>query len=997
MRLWSGILGVCLLLGWAPPASAVAPIFTETSLRGTRAAAEALKRLARKPAGVDKAERLRTTTARHYKAVVILLEFPPDPNIPGDPGHLGDHVVHPAAAYDSLLFSLGTQPPRGSLRDYYREVSRGLFDIDGVTVGWYEAPHPYSYYTAGLSGFGDPPNNAQQMAHDAVVLADADIDFRQFDNDGPDQIPNSGDDDGFVDALFVVHAGAASEETASTDDIHSHKWTLETPYSTGDIGFGGAIRVNAYTSEAELWAGLAPHTAANQIMSVGTFCHEFGHVLGLPDMYDTRDDPEANEGMGEWDLMGSGNFCHAPGESLGTAPSHFSAWSKIQLGWVAPNAPLTDQIGASIPPVESGGPIYRLWTNGDIGTEYFLAENRQPVGFDVGLTRNSTEQSGLIAHGLVIYHVDESAPDNNVYAHKKLDVVEAGGASGVGVQNLDVHRGDVRTRDVCGSAASVTGNRGDRYDPWPGPLLATQFNSGSCPSSRSYCGSFSQVAVLNIDETGGTITADLHVRAASVLRLQPNVDDTPRMGTLNDGDGRAEPGESVRLLFPLLNFDGAPSPALYAKVTALDAFTTVTAGDSIDYGVIGGAQPDSGTAVDVTVNLGPDPIGAGYRYAVYSACGLVMEDTVQVLVGTKTGICDDFEGTAQRWYGATEGCTTVNEWHRESGIANHTPSGAWSWRLGKPGVIDHYAGNQDARLISQPIRLTGSGDTLVFWQRYSTQLGTDGVSVEISQDAGQTWTLIHPVPDYNFIDRWTGTQSSFVQARVPLTGYAGVVQVGFRFRSSFFPSGLGWWIDDVVVTGNASCGTTATEVIPMDAQYDAARSRVRLSWDLGGAGIPSVGIDREVQGEPRSRVANPSGYFGQGTWEDLDPRPGRVQSYWVLVNREGGAVSEYGPVQVSIPTAAPRPFALGPVRPNPFNPEATLPVSLDRDGAFTLRVFRVDGVLVRTLYDGPGTAGAYPFRWDGRDDRGRSVPGGVYLIELKSANRARVEKAILLR
>src|SRR6185503_5392349 len=210
------------------------PIFTETpQLRGTAKAAAALARLARKPAGVDRAARLQPVVDRHYKALVILLQFPPDPAIPGDPGMLADTLAHPSSAYDTLLFSVGTRPG-GSLRDYYREVSRGHFDIDGVVTRWYTAPHPYHFYTDQQSGFGDVPRNAQQMAKDAVALADPDYDFRLFDSDGPDQVPDSGDDDGFVDGIFVVHAGPGAEETASEDDIHSHKWTLDSFYF-GDV------------------------------------------------------------------------------------------------------------------------------------------------------------------------------------------------------------------------------------------------------------------------------------------------------------------------------------------------------------------------------------------------------------------------------------------------------------------------------------------------------------------------------------------------------------------------------------------------------------------------------------------------------------------------------------------------------------------------------------------------------------------------------------------
>jgi len=1005
VRPCSGIVVVCISLCLTSQAYAVAPLFTETPLRNSHEAGALLERLGRKPAGLDQASRLRVTSLRHYKAIVILLQFPPDPAIPGDTGWKADTLAHPPAAYDSLLFSVGTQR-LGSLRDYYREVSGGQFDIDGVVTRWYTAPRPYGYYTATKSGFGASPNNARQMTLDAVTLADQDYDFRKFDSDGPDQIPDSGDDDGFVDGVFVVHAGPGAEETASGSDIYSHKWTIVGQgYVSNDVGFAGPIMVSDYTTEPEKWAGLVPHTAANLIMSVGTFCHEFGHVLGLPDLYDTSGLSTSNEGLGEWDLMASGNFTHAPGETLGTSPAHLSAWCKQRLGWVIPVIVTTDQMGVSIAPVESGGPVYRLWTNGDNLDEYFLIENRQPVGFDVGLVRKSVEGEGVQAHGLILYHVDESAPSNNDPAHKLVDVEEAGGAESVsgpaGVQNLDLNRRATASRQGCFGTVTISGNRGDKYDPWPGPLLARNFSSGSCPSSLTYCGAFTQVAIQNIAESAGTITADLRVRGALCQRLATRVEDPPLAGTPNDGDGFAEPGERIQVHVPLRNTNGSPTPSLYAKLQPLDTFTTLAGGDSIDYGVIGPAQADSGTAIELNVNLTPDPIGAWCRYSLFSASGRVEVDTLQILLGARTGLCDNFENTSQRWYATPNACGSANEWHVDSQV-NHTTGGAQSWKLGPDGImVGSYALSEDARLISQPVRLTGSGDTLSFYHRYGAT-GGDGLSVEISTDGGATWALLHPVPDYNLSDRWNGTQAEFGSspAKVPLTGYSGVVQLAFRFRSQQFGGGgQGWWIDDVQVNGDAACVTTAAEVIPLAARYDAARSRVVIDWDLGSEGVSTVGIDRAVNFGTRARVANPTGYFGPGTWEDQDLVAGGTQAYWVLVSHDGAPDSEYGPVEVTVPVSsqAPRVLSLGPVRPNPFHPEARVPVSLDRDGRFALRVYRVDGTLVRTLHDGPGSAGVYAFPWNGRDAAGRAAPAGVYLIELTSQGRSKVEKAILIR
>ncbi len=986
MRLLGSISGAVLLL-FATECRAAPPIYSVDNPppRGASRSGFAFRVPQRAPE-IDAAEAAKTTASRTYKALVILLQFT---------DNLADTLGHTPSAFDTLLFSTG-EFPTGSMRDYYQEVSDGQFDIEGVVTRWYTAPRPYSYYANNQSGFGGYPQNAQVMAADAVILASAEYDFSQFDNDGPDGIPHSADDDGEIDALFVVHAGPGGEETGLTTDIWSHKWNLKVP-----IGNHGVV-ARAYTTEPERWAFSGPYSTAGALISMGVFCHEFGHVLGLPDLYDTSDVPNPSEGIGEWDLMSKGVYTHLAGNALGSTPAHLSAWSKIQLGWVTPTWVLQDSAGVVIPPVETSGRVFRLWTNGADEGEYFLLENRQPIGFDAALVRSSIEpiSGSTPSHGLLIYHVDENFVGSGDPSHKSIDVVEAGGQeSALGVQNLDLSAGSVGFQTACGITANVTGNRGDRWDPWPGAEGATTFDSNSCPNTASYCAQKNtQVAVQNIAETvNGDITADFFVSGITVRRLAVTMDDTPFDGNSNNGNGLAEPGETIRLHFPLLNTGASPTEPLTGKVSA-EAYIGLLF-DTINYAAIGAGGTDSGSVIYGVVNPSPDPRGVNFLYTVYSAAGVVDSDSVQVLVGQKSGICDDFEGTTRRWTAIPLGCGGTNQWHREPGV-NHTPGGAWAWRLGPVGLIGGYAPSQDARLVTQPIRLTGINDTLTFWQRYDSEFAFDGLTLEASEDNGATWAMLTPVGGYSNGDQWTGFQPAFVQAKVPLTGLSGNVQIAFRFRSQPPNEGLGWWIDDVRVNGTDDCTTTAVQVRRFDATPAPGRHAFLLEWDLAEGIGTTVVIDRSEGFGERQRLATLPWNGASGSYTDEAVVPSVTYRYWLTASRTGDPDAVAGPIEATLPSTTPgsppRVLAIGRVTPNPFAGSAAFSVSLDRDGPYVVRVYRVDGSLVRTLADSYGHAATYPFTWNGTDDRGTPVGAGVYFFHLRSGNRVRVQRAVLI-
>ncbi len=180
-----------------------------------------------------------------------------------------------------------------------------------------------------------------------VANNDAAIDFGQYDNDGPDGLPNSGDDDGFVDfAAFIQPETSSSCGGASTGNIWSHRSSLSTDYVTNDPRTGGGfILVDDYVIQNGF------NCDGVNIVDIGVFCHEYGHAFGLPDLYDTDG---GSQGVGHWCLMGSGN------QNTTSNPAHMGAWSKNQLGWsdvtVVPGVPTP----FSISNVENNRDIYRL-------------------------------------------------------------------------------------------------------------------------------------------------------------------------------------------------------------------------------------------------------------------------------------------------------------------------------------------------------------------------------------------------------------------------------------------------------------------------------------------------------------------------------------------------------------------------------------------------------------------------------------------------------------
>ncbi len=415
-----------------------------------------------------------------FRVLVILADFSDNPAS-------GGLVYGQPSDFQHLLFSYDDNDNHYSMAEFYQDNSYGNFVMQGTVVGWVRLPQTYAYYVDGQNGFGAYPQNAQKMAEDAVLAADGAVDYSQFDGDG----------NGWVDGVFIVHAGTGAEQTGSDYEIWSHKWNLRTTLNLDGVG------VSSYTTEPE-------ENTSYGLTTMGVFAHEYGHFIGLPDLYDTD---YSSSGIGDWSLMAGGSWNYG-----GRYPAFFDAWCKSAVGFLTPTNVATSTTDVDIPTSHDNPVAYRLWANGAVGNEYFLIENRQKGATDLGIPGS----------GLLIFHIDESVGGNSNENHPKVAVEQADGL-------FQLEAG---------------ANQGDGGDIWS-TATKDAFDDLTTPNTRDYNGQKTKTAVWGISASDSVMQASFDV-AYSRPRFEI------LSGTFSDaeygnGNGIAEAGESLTFSFNVSN------------------------------------------------------------------------------------------------------------------------------------------------------------------------------------------------------------------------------------------------------------------------------------------------------------------------------------------------------------------------------------------------------------------------------------------------------------
>lgn len=287
-----------------------------------------------------------------YRVPVILMSF----------ADCDFSCENPHQFYDRILnesgYNLGMGP--GCAADYFRDQSMGQFNVQFDVVG------PIKLTTK--QKVNEDQNFGKSQVRDAIRQADAQLNYADY----------VWNDDKKVECAIVVFAGYGGNE-AEVDDAYGCIWP-----NTDVINLKlDDVTVEDFSASPELWTD-------NTSCGFGTICHEFCHVLGLPDLYPTKGDEFSV--VDEWDLMDGGNYAN-----YGWCPPNLSTQERAYLGWSYPED-LTDvKTITDMPSYDKSGKCYRI-VNDAHPDEYYLLENRQWEGWDFMLPN----------HGLLITHVDFS-------------------------------------------------------------------------------------------------------------------------------------------------------------------------------------------------------------------------------------------------------------------------------------------------------------------------------------------------------------------------------------------------------------------------------------------------------------------------------------------------------------------------------------------------------------------------------------------------------------
>lgn len=291
----------------------------------------------------------------------------------------------------------------GSVRDWFIYNSNGLFQPDFDVYGPVVLPNDRAYY--GENDVYGSDKRAEEMAIHACELLDDEVDFSVYDRDG----------DGVIDNVFIFYAGKGEHDSNIANTVWPHSWDISVGRPDEEFIYDG-VKLDRYACTCEYPSGY------QRPDGIGTFVHEFSHVMGLPDLYVTT--YTGGFTPGEWSVMDQG-----PYNNDRLTPPNYSSYEKAALGWIEMRPIEEGRI--EIPDLSTTNIAYVMPT--DNKDEFYFFENRQLIGND----------EFLPGHGMLVWHVDfvpgiwEMNIVNNSRNHQYVDLIEADNVKTASTRDAD--------------------------------------------------------------------------------------------------------------------------------------------------------------------------------------------------------------------------------------------------------------------------------------------------------------------------------------------------------------------------------------------------------------------------------------------------------------------------------------------------------------------------------------------------------------------------------
>ncbi len=633
------------------------------------------------------------------------------------------------------LFNEPGDETQAGFKTFYQQASHGKLNVNIDVAGWYNC-------NEATTNFSDSKGMylTGNLIRKAVDLAEADgVDFSKYDNDG----------DGKVDALMVMHAGLGADHSSETKYIWPHSWSLSETVNKA-VTYDG-VRIDHYVAACEM----RQYDGQMKGAGIGTFVHEFGHALGLPDLYDGTG---KSSGLGHWAMMSAGSWL-----DRGYYPGNFCAWSRVELGWETPQKITATDYGdyELMAATSTANQVVQIETTD--AAEYFLLENRQKEF-------NDQKQP---ATGLAVYHInrDKISKDRGVNDDRDLP----------GIRLLEA--------DFSKSAGLYGGDdRGSYRDLFPGPSNSMAIGAFTTPDTKLFNGGFSGVEVTQIEHQNSLITFSLVAPKPTLNWANTNLFES----YLNDGSVR----NTLELQLDNASFaiENGELPREAVQVTNLPEGLTVkvTVKNSREAEIVFEGQATLHETAHDVYAMQLAFTDAAFNNTKATEVFQSSHDKIRLLwYDTEEGVrffVEDFEGCTPPvfptgWEVKTGSKGSTSHWQTCVGN-NHTD-------LGRYGVqfYDKNTEKEEFWLISPAIDLTGFQDIkFSFWQKYDLN-GEAKNKVAISTDKVNWHILYDNHPEKN--DTWEEAI-----AGIPITYEGEIVYLGFCMYDTH---AWGWFWDDVAL------------------------------------------------------------------------------------------------------------------------------------------------------------------------------------------------------